>query len=186
MRAHGISLAQLFQKTMEDFMKNKLFNPIILSTALIFVPAVFAQQPPNSAAPGVTNPSPGLPQQEILPSNPGQVAPKGPDFQRPIPGQQGTIPEIVQQPGTSAPQQMTVSPQEIQRAQETLKARGYDPGATSGNLHTGTQDALRKFQKDNKLPITGVLDERTAAKLGIDTREDSTPKNRSMPDAKTR
>jgi peptidoglycan hydrolase-like protein with peptidoglycan-binding domain len=30
-----------------------------------------------------------------------------------------------------------------------------------------TQQALRDFQKANKLPVTGVLDAQTAAKLGV-------------------
>ena len=153
-------------------MKTRLIKPIILCSALAWAPIAFAQTAPNAAAPAVMNQSPGLPQQEVLPSNPGQVAPQRPDFQQPIPGQQGTIPEVIQRPGITAaqPQQMVVSPQEVQRAQQALKARGYDPGATSGNLHAGTQDALRKFQKDNNLPVTGVLDSNTAAKLGVDKK----------------
>jgi len=31
-----------------------------------------------------------------------------------------------------------------------------------------TQQALRDFQKANDLPVTGTLDEKTAAKLGVD------------------
>jgi carboxyl-terminal processing protease len=71
---------------------------------------------------------------------------------------------------------MTVSPAEIRRAQEVLKAKGFDPGAASGNLHAGTQEALRQYQKANNLPVTGVLDQRTAETLGIEIRKsDSKP-----------
>jgi len=61
---------------------------------------------------------------------------------------------------------MVISPDDIRRAQEALKAKGFDPGV-SGRMDSKTQDALRDFQKQNDLPATGVLDPKTAAKLGI-------------------
>jgi carboxyl-terminal processing protease len=79
---------------------------------------------------------------------------------------------VIQRPGGVNPEpQMVVTPDHIRRAQEALKARGYDPGAVSGNLHAGTQEALRKFQKANNLPVTGVLDQKTGEKLGIDIQK---------------
>ena len=62
---------------------------------------------------------------------------------------------------------MVVSPEDIREAQEALKSRGFDPGAVSGRMDAKTQDALRDFQKQNDLPATGVLDPKTAEKLGI-------------------
>ena len=159
-------------------MKKFLLTPVILSATLASAPGLFAQQnAPGNPSPGIGNTNPRLPQQqEILLSDPGQIAPKAPDFKQPLPRQQGTIPEVIERPTAGAPEQMVVSPQEIQRAQQALKARGYDPGATSGNLHTGTQEALRKFQKANNLPVTGVLDQKTANKLGIDIGEKHVPR----------
>ena len=160
-------------------MKTKVLAAAILSGAFIGMP-VTAQEtvPNNKGTPNSTNPTADIPR-EVLPSNPGQVAPKGPDFQQKLPGQQGTIPEVIQRPSGVAPKPMVVSADEIRRAQEMLKTKGYDPGAISGNLHAGTQEALRQFQKANGLTVTGVLDEKTAEKLGIDIRkEDRAPANK--------
>jgi peptidoglycan hydrolase-like protein with peptidoglycan-binding domain len=62
---------------------------------------------------------------------------------------------------------MVISAEEIKRAQEALKSRGYDPGAISGRMHARTQDALREFQKNNNLTPTGVLDKKTADRLDV-------------------
>jgi peptidoglycan hydrolase-like protein with peptidoglycan-binding domain len=62
---------------------------------------------------------------------------------------------------------MVISAEEIKRAQEALKSRGYDPGAISGRMHAKTQDALREFQKNNNLTPTGVLDKKTADRLDV-------------------
>ena len=87
-----------------------------------------------------------------------------------VPGQSGTIPERIQPPNASR-EEMVISPDEIKRAQEALKAKGYDPGAVSGRMHAKTQEALREFQKKNNLPATGVLDQKTAEKLGVTVPE---------------
>jgi Putative peptidoglycan binding domain len=177
-------------------MKKTIIAAIVVSGSLIGVNMSSAQQTaPNKNMPDA-NPATQVPR-EINPSNPGQVAPKGPGLDQKIPGQQGTIPEIIQPPGGVTPQaqtplsptpqgQMTVTPDEIRRAQEALKTKGYDPGAASGNLHAGTQEALRKYQKANNLPVTGVLDQRTAETLGIEIRKsDSKPSDTKPSDAKS-
>ena len=61
---------------------------------------------------------------------------------------------------------MVVTPDDIKSAQRALRAQGLNPG-TDGQLDTKTQQALRDFQKSNNLPATGVLDEKTAQKLGV-------------------
>jgi peptidoglycan hydrolase-like protein with peptidoglycan-binding domain len=65
---------------------------------------------------------------------------------------------------------MVISSEDIRRAQEALKGKGFDPGAISGRIRARTEEALRQFQKANDLPITGVLDQKTADKLGIKLR----------------
>lgn len=63
---------------------------------------------------------------------------------------------------------MVISPTDIRRAQEALRAKGLNPG-DDGKLDEETQEALAKFQKQNSLPATGVLDDKTLEKLGIDS-----------------
>jgi hypothetical protein len=99
----------------------------------------------------------------------------------PLPGQRGTIPERVPSPDSSSQQEMVISSEDIRRAQEALKGKGFDPGAISGRMHARTQEALRQFQTANDLPVTGVLDQKTADKLGIKLRsEKSTSQQRQQ------
>lgn len=56
---------------------------------------------------------------------------------------------------------------EITALQNALsKARVYK-GKANGTLDTATQEALREYQKSNKLTITGEPDHETLHKLGI-------------------
>lgn len=116
-------------------------------------------------------PAPGLPQPNPMPGQPGlpQTSPS------PMPGQPGTIPERVQRPNLSD-EKMTVTSDDVRKAQDALKAKGLNPG-DDGRMDAKTQQALRDFQKTNNLPVTGVLDDKTAAKLGISKSSDL----RSMP-----
>ncbi len=56
------------------------------------------------------------------------------------------------------------SPQ-IRTVQSELKALGYQPGPIDGLWGGKTRRALKKFQKDQGLPVTGRLDEVTLARL---------------------
>lgn len=119
-----------------------------------------AMGPQNPAQPG-----PNLPR-ETQPTIPGQPAPGIPQTQ-PMPGQPGTIPERIAPPSPSN-RNMQVTSEDIKKAQDALQAKGLSPG-TDGKMDTKTQQALRDFQKANNLPATGVLDEKTAEKLGVRT-----------------
>ncbi|MGD9305738.1 MAG: ankyrin repeat domain-containing protein, partial [Desulfobacterales bacterium] len=57
--------------------------------------------------------------------------------------------------------------QTVYQAQEKLKDLGYDPGRPDGILGKKTKAAIRHFQQDNGLPVTGKIDEQTKAKLGL-------------------
>ena len=113
--------------------------------------------------------------QQTQPTIPGQPAPGLPQTE-PLPGQRGTIPERIQPPDAGSQQEMVISSDDIKRAQEALKAQGRDPGAVSGRMHAKTQEALRDFQKANNLPATGVLDKKTADKLGVTLKGDGSSK----------
>ena len=59
-----------------------------------------------------------------------------------------------------------MSSQDIQKVQAALKAKGHTPG-TNGTMDDQTRDAIRAFQKANNLTLTGTVDEKTAAALGV-------------------
>jgi peptidoglycan hydrolase-like protein with peptidoglycan-binding domain len=89
----------------------------------------------------------------------------------PMPGQSGTIPEKVQRPDVGNQGMAGVTADDIKKAKEALKAKGLNPGPMDGVLDGKTQQALRDFQKANKLPVTGNLDPQTAEKLGMTLNE---------------
>jgi len=57
---------------------------------------------------------------------------------------------------------------EIRAVQETLKAKGYDPGTIDGLMGEKTAQALRIFQAVNNLHPSGKLDSKTAEALGFE------------------
>lgn len=67
----------------------------------------------------------------------------------------------------SAPQRVgVISTSEIQRK---LNVLGYNVGVPDGVSGKRTMDALKKFQQDNQLAVSGVADEHTWAKLNQQT-----------------
>ena len=132
------------------------------------VPRPGPSLPPTEPQPGrrLPQPDPGVPR-EVEPTIPGQPAPGLPQ-REPIPGRPGAIPERSQGPNI-APEDMVVTPSHVKKAQDALKAKGLNPGI-DGKMDPATQQALQDFQKKNNLPATGVLDEKTAAKLGVNLK----------------
>ena len=55
----------------------------------------------------------------------------------------------------------------VRRAQEALERAGYEIGVSDGQLGPRTVAAIRRFQTDRYLPLTGQLDDATVAALGI-------------------
>lgn len=53
----------------------------------------------------------------------------------------------------------------VYQVQKKLKELGYDPGPTDGVWGRKTTLAIKRFQRDKGLPVTGKLDERTQAEL---------------------
>ena len=70
----------------------------------------------------------------------------------------------VQKDGASA----KYSAATIRKAQETLNARGYKAGPANGILGETTRSALRAFQKSENIVVTGNLNPRTLARLGVE------------------
>ncbi|MBD0325221.1 MAG: peptidoglycan-binding protein [Pyrinomonadaceae bacterium] len=55
----------------------------------------------------------------------------------------------------------------VKRAQEALNAAGYDVGTPDGAAGTRTIAAVRKFQADKGIPVSGKLDDATLTALGL-------------------
>ena len=55
--------------------------------------------------------------------------------------------------------------EQIKEAQEGLKKAGFYKGDTTGVFNADTRKALKKYQKSNKLPVTGRLSNDVLAKL---------------------
>jgi photosystem II stability/assembly factor-like uncharacterized protein len=75
-------------------------------------------------------------------------------------------------PPASAPGERIVTPQKnaeatVRRAQEALDRAGYEIGSPDGQLGPRTIAAIKRFQTDRYLPVTGQLDETTLGALGV-------------------
>lgn len=52
-------------------------------------------------------------------------------------------------------------------AQEALKNQGFDPGPVDGHMGPRTRAAISDYQRRENLPVTGMLDDATMAKLNV-------------------
>jgi peptidoglycan hydrolase-like protein with peptidoglycan-binding domain len=60
-----------------------------------------------------------------------------------------------------------LSTNDMKLVQQRLQERGYNPGTINGTADDTTRAAIRKFQQDHGVPVTGTIDERTANQLGF-------------------
>ena len=97
---------------------------------------------------------------------PGETRQPYPDQTRP--GEQEDI------PGMHGSGTQELSKQDMQAVQQVLKKKGYDV-SVDGTANDATRAAIRKFQEDEGLPVTGMIDERTANRLGFQVRSQSSP-----------
>lgn len=58
-----------------------------------------------------------------------------------------------------------LTPLPVKKLQKTLKGRGYNPGPADGIFGPSTTEAIRAFQKDNSLEVTGTQDQPTINQL---------------------
>jgi N-acetylmuramoyl-L-alanine amidase len=66
------------------------------------------------------------------------------------------------------PPRAGVEPVDVLDVQERLAALGFWPGEVDGQMGPRTKSAIRDFQDQNRLPITGELDQRTREVLESD------------------
>jgi len=88
------------------------------------------------------------------------------------PGTDQNLPPTAEQKG------ITLSKDETMHVEQALQAKGYKTGTVDGVMDDSTREAIRAFQKDNSLPITGNMDDRTAQKLGVTLKTTSQPASR--------
>ena len=96
----------------------------------------------------------------------------GPAWSQEAPGERRQPDRNLTRPGDEnipGMQQGTVelSKDDMKKVEEALKAKGYDPGKIDGVVDDANRAAIRSFQKDKTLPITGTVDSRTAQELGV-------------------
>lgn len=75
---------------------------------------------------------------------------------------------------------------DVQELQKRLQELQYDPGVTDGFFGPATAKAVAKFQADNNLPPTGVVDAQTWEALGEDTYRPSSTAANNIPDGPRR
>jgi putative peptidoglycan binding protein len=65
--------------------------------------------------------------------------------------------------------QSQASATQVREAQEALREKGYDPGPIDGIAGMKTRQAIRSFQKESELAVTGTLTDQTMDKLGVES-----------------
>ena len=107
---------------------------------------------------------------------PGETRQSDPNLTRP--GRDADIPGVNQR-GTPE-----LSKNDMRAVEEALQAKGYRPGKIDGVADDEARTAIRTFQKDNGLSVTGMIDQRTADKLGvrISSKSGSSPQGGSTRD----
>ena len=73
------------------------------------------------------------------------------------------------------PAHVKPSKEEIMALQKALKDAGLYTGKVDGRMGKRTKSALRSYQKDHHLEVTGLPDTETMAKLGITSASHATP-----------
>ncbi len=68
----------------------------------------------------------------------------------------------------SKQKKFTPSNAQVRKAQQQLRARGYQAGSADGIMGPQTISALRRYQSANGLTVTGKVDSDTLDYLGID------------------
>jgi hypothetical protein len=78
-----------------------------------------------------------------------------------------TRPGLQNVPGINQKGTPELSRNDMRAVEEALHAKGYNPGKVDGVADDATRAAIRAFQKDNGFPITGMVDQKTADRLGV-------------------
>ena len=71
---------------------------------------------------------------------------------------------------SAPPAGATAEPRFIREAQRALGELGFRPGPVDGVVGRKTRDALARYQRSEKIPVTGSLDVETMVRLDIHER----------------
>ena len=76
-----------------------------------------------------------------------------------------------------------LSDNDLEAVEQALEEKGYDAGKVDGRADNMSRAAIRAFQKDEGIPITGMIDEKTADRLGLQrsSHDASVETDRSVP-----
>lgn len=85
--------------------------------------------------------------------------------------------EIEPQAGT----QTTFDKQTIRKVEQALKEKNLFKGKVDGVIDTQTTEAIRRFQTDNGMTVTGQLDSRLIQALGVSAAASPTPGGMTTP-----
>jgi peptidoglycan hydrolase-like protein with peptidoglycan-binding domain len=70
-------------------------------------------------------------------------------------------------PGASQKGTPELSRNDMKKVEEALHAKGYKVGKIDGTADDDARKAIRSFQQDSGMPVTGMVDQRTADRLGV-------------------
>ena len=74
--------------------------------------------------------------------------------------------------------QMRPTPERYKQIEQVLLARGYLKEEPTGKWSPGAVEALKSFQADHNLPVTGRLDSVSLIELGLGPRHERIPAER--------
>ena len=87
-------------------------------------------------------------------------------------------------PGMHGGGTQELSDNDMEAVEQALEEKGYDAGKVDGRAdNVVSRAAIRAFQKDEGIPITGMIDEKTADRLGLQrsSHDASVETDRSVP-----
>jgi hypothetical protein len=70
----------------------------------------------------------------------------------------------------TAPRGAPPAPRFVREAQQALRDLGYRPGPIDGVVGPRTREALARYQRSQKIAVTGRLDSETMVRLDIQER----------------
>lgn len=70
----------------------------------------------------------------------------------------------------TAPKAAPPAPRFVREAQQALRDLGYQPGPVDGLVGPRTREALARYQRSQKIQVTGRLDSETMVRLDIQER----------------